>query len=66
MSFNFSAGPAVLPKEVVQRAAEEMLHWHGSGTSVMEISHRGREFIELRERVQVLVDYLREFERSHG
>ena len=43
--FNFSAGPAVLPKEVLQRAAEEMLDWHGSGMSVMEMSHRGPEFI---------------------
>jgi phosphoserine aminotransferase len=45
--YNFSAGPAVLPKEVLQRAAEEMLDWHGSGMSVMEMSHRGPEFIEI-------------------
>ena len=45
--FNFSAGPAVLPKEVLQRAAEEMLDWHGSGMSVMEMSHRGPEFIQI-------------------
>ncbi|HYH43735.1 MAG TPA: 3-phosphoserine/phosphohydroxythreonine transaminase [Burkholderiales bacterium] len=45
--FNFSAGPAVLPKEVLQRAAAEMLDWHGSGMSVMEMSHRGKEFIEI-------------------
>ena len=43
--FNFSAGPAVLPEEVLRRAAEEMLDWHGSGMSVMEMSHRGKEFI---------------------
>jgi phosphoserine aminotransferase len=47
--FNFSAGPAVLPKEVLQRAAEEMLDWHGSGMSVMEMSHRGPEFIQIAE-----------------
>ena len=47
--FNFSAGPAVLPKEVLQRAAEEMLDWHGSGMSVMEMSHRGPEFIEIAQ-----------------
>ena len=47
--FNFSAGPAVLPKEVLQRAADEMLDWHGSGMSVMEMSHRGPEFIEIAE-----------------
>jgi phosphoserine aminotransferase len=38
--YNFSAGPAVLPKEVLQQAAAEMLDWHGSGMSVMEMSHR--------------------------
>lgn len=44
MIYNFSAGPAVLPKEVLQQAAAEMLDWHGSGMSVMEMSHRGPEF----------------------
>ena len=39
--FNFSAGPAVLPEEVLQQAAAEMLDWRGSGQSVMEMSHRG-------------------------
>ncbi|HYF07931.1 MAG TPA: 3-phosphoserine/phosphohydroxythreonine transaminase [Acetobacteraceae bacterium] len=43
--FNFSAGPAVLPEPVLRKAAEEMLDWHGSGMSVMEMSHRGKEFI---------------------
>ena len=43
--FNFSAGPAVLPEPVLRQAAEEMLDWHGSGMSVMEMSHRGKEFI---------------------
>ncbi len=42
--FNFSAGPAVLPKSVLARAQAEMLDWHGSGMSVMEMSHRGKEF----------------------
>jgi phosphoserine aminotransferase len=45
--FNFSAGPAVLPREVLQQAAAEMLDWHGSGMSVMEMSHRGPEFISI-------------------
>ena len=45
--FNFSAGPAVLPEPVLQQAAAEMLDWHGSGMSVMEMSHRGKEFIEI-------------------
>ncbi len=45
--FNFSAGPAMLPAEVLSRAGDEMLDWHGSGMSVMEMSHRGREFIAI-------------------
>jgi phosphoserine aminotransferase len=47
--YNYSAGPAVLPSEVLQQAAEEMLDWHGSGMSVMEMSHRGPEFISIYE-----------------
>ncbi|MGH8670213.1 MAG: 3-phosphoserine/phosphohydroxythreonine transaminase [Burkholderiales bacterium] len=42
---NFSAGPAMLPAEVLARAADEMLDWRGSGMSVMEMSHRGKEFM---------------------
>jgi len=45
--FNFSAGPAMLPAEVLSRAGDEMLDWHGSGMSVMEMSHRGKEFIAI-------------------
>jgi phosphoserine aminotransferase len=45
--FNFSAGPAVLPEPVLAQAAQEMLDWHGSGMSVMEMSHRGDEFIAI-------------------
>jgi len=50
--FNFSAGPAVLPEEVLRRAAEEMLDWHGSGMSVMEMSHRGKEFIGIAHKAE--------------
>ena len=42
--FNFSAGPATLPEPVLRQVAAEMLDWHGSGMSVMEMSHRGKEF----------------------
>ena len=42
--FNFSAGPAMLPAEVLARASDEMLDWRGSGMCVMEMSHRGKEF----------------------
>jgi len=63
--YNFSAGPAVLPKEVLQQAADDMLDWHGSGMSVMEMSHRGKEFgsiieaaeADLRELLAVPDDY---------
>src|SRR3954471_7867316 len=50
--FNFSAGPAVLPEEVLQKAAAEMLDWHGSGMSVMEMSHRGKEFISIADKAE--------------
>ena len=50
--FNFSAGPAVLPESVLRRAAEEMLDWHGSGMSVMEMSHRGKEFISIAQKAE--------------
>ena len=42
--YNFSAGPAVLPEEVLRTAAAEMLDYHGCGMSVMEMSHRSKEF----------------------
>jgi len=45
--FNFSAGPAVLPEEVLARAGDEMLDWHGTGMCVMEMSHRGKEFMQI-------------------
>jgi phosphoserine aminotransferase len=45
--YNFSAGPAVLPAEVLAHARDEMLDWHASGMSVMEMSHRGKEFISI-------------------
>ncbi len=42
--YNFSAGPAVLPEEVLQEAADEMLDYKGSGMSVMEMSHRSKTY----------------------
>lgn len=45
--WNFSAGPSVLPEPVLEQAAAEMLDWHGSGMSVMEMSHRGPEFTQI-------------------
>ena len=45
--YNFSAGPAALPEDVLQQAQAEMLDWQGSGMSVMEMSHRGKEFMSI-------------------
>ncbi|MCW8906156.1 MAG: 3-phosphoserine/phosphohydroxythreonine transaminase [Sedimenticola sp.] len=45
--YNFSAGPAALPEEVLKQARDEMLDWQGSGMSVMEMSHRGKEFMSI-------------------
>ncbi|MCE7917251.1 MAG: aminotransferase class V-fold PLP-dependent enzyme, partial [Nitrosomonas sp. PRO5] len=50
--YNFSAGPAVLPEEVLEQAREEMLDWHGSGMSVMEMSHRGKEFMSIADETE--------------
>ncbi|MCR4348054.1 MAG: 3-phosphoserine/phosphohydroxythreonine transaminase [Sulfuricaulis sp.] len=50
--FNFSAGPAVLPEEVLKQAQAELNDWHGSGMSVMEMSHRGKEFIAIAEKAE--------------
>ena len=47
--YNFSAGPAVLPEEVLKEAAAEMLDYNGSGMSVMEMSHRSKPFQEIIE-----------------
>jgi len=63
--YNFSPGPAVLPVEVLEQARDEILDWHGTGMSVMEMSHRGKEFIgiaeqaeaDLRELLGVPADY---------
>ncbi len=45
--FNFSAGPATLPLEVLEKARDELTNWHGSGMSVMEMSHRGKEYMSI-------------------
>ena len=50
--FNFGAGPAVLPLAVLERAREELVDWHGSGMSVMEMSHRGKEFMGIAEKAE--------------
>ena len=63
--FNFSAGPAVLPEPVLRTAAAEMLDWHGSGMSVMEMSHRGKEFISIYDQAQTDLRSLLAIPPSH-
>jgi phosphoserine aminotransferase len=53
--FNFSAGPAALPEPVLRQAADEMLDWHGSGMGVMEMSHRGKEFMAIAAEAEALL-----------
>ena len=48
-AYNFCAGPATLPEAVLSQARDEMLDWRGSGMSVMEMSHRSDEFVEIAE-----------------
>ncbi|KIS43214.1 3-phosphoserine/phosphohydroxythreonine transaminase [Kosakonia radicincitans] len=50
--FNFSSGPAVLPADVLKQAQQELCDWQGLGTSVMEISHRSKEFIHVAEEAE--------------
>jgi len=51
-TYNFSAGPAVLPEEVLRQAQSELLEWNGARASVMEVSHRGKAFIALAEEAE--------------
>ena len=51
-AFNFCAGPAALPTEVLEQAREEMLDWRGTGMSVMEMSHRSDEFVAIAEQAE--------------
>ena len=63
--YNFAAGPAVLPSDVLQQVQAELLDWHGAGMSVMEMSHRGKEFMgiaaeaeaDLRELMGIPANY---------
>ncbi|MCT8345087.1 MULTISPECIES: 3-phosphoserine/phosphohydroxythreonine transaminase [Photorhabdus] len=50
--YNFSSGPAMLPVEVLRRAEQELCNWHGIGTSIMEISHRGKEFVAVAKEAE--------------
>lgn len=50
--YNFSAGPAVLPEPVLRQAQAELPDWHGTGMSVMEMSHRGSDFVQIAEHAE--------------
>ncbi|HED34697.1 MAG TPA: 3-phosphoserine/phosphohydroxythreonine transaminase [Gammaproteobacteria bacterium] len=50
--YNFSAGPAALPEDVLKKAQQEMLDWQGTGMSVMEMSHRGKAYISIAEKAE--------------
>lgn len=52
--FNFSAGPSALPEAVLQQAKDELLDWRGSGMSVMEMSHRGKQFSSIAAELKVI------------
>ncbi|MDR1633804.1 MAG: 3-phosphoserine/phosphohydroxythreonine transaminase [Bifidobacteriaceae bacterium] len=53
--YNFSAGPAMLPLAVLERAQSELTDWKGSGMSVVEVSHRGKDFVSCAEQAEVLL-----------
>lgn len=50
--YNFSAGPAMLPREVLEQASEELVNWQGCGMSVMEMSHRGKEYMAIHAQAE--------------
>jgi phosphoserine aminotransferase len=50
--YNFSAGPSMLPEEVLQQAAQELPDWQKTGMSVMEMSHRGKQFLSIAEALE--------------
>src|SRR5690242_21462736 len=51
-AWNFSAGPAAMPEDVLKRAQQELLEWNGARASVMEVSHRGKAFMEMAARIE--------------
>ena len=53
--FNFAAGPATLPVEVLEQVRDELLDWQGSGASVMEVSHRGKAFMAVAQESEALL-----------
>ena len=50
--YNFSAGPAILPKEVLEQVQSELIDWHGTGMSVIEMSHRGKQYLPILDEAE--------------
>ncbi|GGP44657.1 phosphoserine aminotransferase [Shewanella algicola] len=63
--YNFCAGPAMLPQAVMQKAQQELIDWNGLGVSVMEISHRSKEFIALTEQAEVTLRQLMHIPKNY-
>jgi phosphoserine aminotransferase len=63
--FNFSAGPAVLPEEVLQEVADNMVNYQGQGLSILEMSHRGSTFAQLHEETKALIRELLQVPDTH-
>lgn len=59
--YNFSAGPSMLPESVLKRAASELLEYGASGQSVMEMSHRSKEYTEIIEGAEALLREVMEY-----
>src|SRR5690606_37406888 len=59
-AYNFNAGPAALPLEVLQQAQEEIVDYGGIGMSIMEISHRSKQYEQINDETQQLVKELLE------
>ena len=65
-AFNFSAGPAALPEAVLRRAQAELLDWHGTGASIVELSHRGPEFMQVAAETEADLRTLLSIPDSHA
>jgi phosphoserine aminotransferase len=64
--FNFSAGPAALPLEVLEIIRDDIPDWQGTGMSVMEVSHRGKDFVELAARAETNVRELLQIPKDYS
>jgi phosphoserine aminotransferase len=63
--YNFGAGPAAMPVEVLERAKSELVNWHDAGMSVMEMSHRGKDFVSIAAEAETDLRRLAAIPPSH-